>query len=313
MKLKEVYDLPSAADDIDEDGESRPLMWSSEGTPGTKSPLSIVKPSRRRHFVVVGLALALACFGMAAIFQTGTGTELLDKAKELAHGQWSEPLPETDFESETKGVPGLTPQEEDEILFDDPIEMPPSVSVVQEPSTTVAHVAEPTSEPTATSLANPSSEPDDDDDDGDDDELVEDLPQLQNMTLLPGFIDTRLPAPSLMPAPAGRERFLSYLPHSGFHNQRIELQNAIMLASMTNRTLLVPLVRLGRPLPWAMTPRLQNFWDTQQKSSLDHCTDFLEELEAGQDVSTSPTCKFYTSYTREFAPALGKAILICSL
>lgn len=41
------------------------------------------------------------------------------------------------------------------------------------------------------------------------------------------------------------ERFLSYLPHSGFHNQRIAFENALTLARLTNRTLLVPPVRLG--------------------------------------------------------------------
>ena len=42
------------------------------------------------------------------------------------------------------------------------------------------------------------------------------------------------------------EKFLSYLPHSGFHNQRIALENALILARLLNRTLLVPPVRLGR-------------------------------------------------------------------
>src|ERR1044072_8431222 len=36
------------------------------------------------------------------------------------------------------------------------------------------------------------------------------------------------------------EKFLTYLPHSQFHNQLIELKNAIVLAYLTNRTLIVP-------------------------------------------------------------------------
>ena len=36
------------------------------------------------------------------------------------------------------------------------------------------------------------------------------------------------------------EKFISYLPHSGFHNQHGSLMNAIMLAYLTNRTLIVP-------------------------------------------------------------------------
>ncbi|KAI8600969.1 hypothetical protein EDD21DRAFT_430248 [Dissophora ornata] len=40
--------------------------------------------------------------------------------------------------------------------------------------------------------------------------------------------------------PGDQELFLGYVPHSGFHNQRIELQNALRLAAYLNRTLLLP-------------------------------------------------------------------------
>src|SRR5689334_7685658 len=36
------------------------------------------------------------------------------------------------------------------------------------------------------------------------------------------------------------EQFITYLPHSQFHNQIIELKNAIVLAYLTNRTLIMP-------------------------------------------------------------------------
>ncbi|CAG8756960.1 2157_t:CDS:1 [Cetraspora pellucida] len=36
------------------------------------------------------------------------------------------------------------------------------------------------------------------------------------------------------------EKYLTYLPHSGFHNQRIELENGIFLAWFLNRTLIIP-------------------------------------------------------------------------
>jgi len=42
------------------------------------------------------------------------------------------------------------------------------------------------------------------------------------------------------------EKLLSYLPHSGFHNQRIALENALALARLLNRTLLVPPIHFGR-------------------------------------------------------------------
>lgn len=38
---------------------------------------------------------------------------------------------------------------------------------------------------------------------------------------------------------------MSYMPHSGFHNQRIALENALTLAAILNRTLLLPPARLG--------------------------------------------------------------------
>ncbi|KAF8937273.1 hypothetical protein EDD21DRAFT_120223 [Dissophora ornata] len=41
-------------------------------------------------------------------------------------------------------------------------------------------------------------------------------------------------------SPGNQELFLGYVPHSGFHNQRIELQNALRLAAYLNRTLLLP-------------------------------------------------------------------------
>ncbi|KAL8284078.1 hypothetical protein RQP46_005191 [Phenoliferia psychrophenolica] len=45
------------------------------------------------------------------------------------------------------------------------------------------------------------------------------------------------PVPSILDESA---RYLSYLPHSGFHNQRIALTNAFVLSTLLNRTLLVP-------------------------------------------------------------------------
>jgi len=39
---------------------------------------------------------------------------------------------------------------------------------------------------------------------------------------------------------------LCYLPHSGFHNQRIALENALVLARLLNWVLLVPPIRFGR-------------------------------------------------------------------
>lgn len=70
------------------------------------------------------------------------------------------------------------------------------------------------------------------------------------------------------------ERFLSYLPHSGFHNQRIELENALLLAAYLNRTLLVPPVYLASPaMPWLRYEKLHERLMFQTKNGLDHCVD----------------------------------------
>ncbi|KAF9363894.1 hypothetical protein BGX34_003053 [Mortierella sp. NVP85] len=40
-------------------------------------------------------------------------------------------------------------------------------------------------------------------------------------------------------------KYLTFLPHPGFHNQRAELENALLLAKLLNRTLIIPKVYLG--------------------------------------------------------------------
>ncbi|CAG8553005.1 558_t:CDS:2, partial [Scutellospora calospora] len=44
------------------------------------------------------------------------------------------------------------------------------------------------------------------------------------------------------------ERYLAYLPHGSFHEQRISLENAIFLSWVTNRTLLIPSIIFGQQL-----------------------------------------------------------------
>jgi len=65
------------------------------------------------------------------------------------------------------------------------------------------------------------------------------------------------------------EKFLSYLPHSGFHNQRIALENALVLARLLNRTLLVPPVRFGhRAIPYRNFTVLQRVLDANYMAYL---------------------------------------------
>lgn len=67
------------------------------------------------------------------------------------------------------------------------------------------------------------------------------------LVLGPTLEEPTSPLPSPFP-----ELYLAYLPHSGFHNQRIALENALLLAQLLNRTLLVPDARLGgKPIPYS--------------------------------------------------------------
>ncbi|CAG8523221.1 11314_t:CDS:2 [Paraglomus occultum] len=55
------------------------------------------------------------------------------------------------------------------------------------------------------------------------------------------------------------EKYLTYLPHSQFNNQRISLENALMLAYYTNRTLILPPLILGaHKVAWLPFQQLYN-------------------------------------------------------
>ncbi|KAG2743773.1 hypothetical protein P692DRAFT_20865946 [Suillus brevipes Sb2] len=88
-----------------------------------------------------------------------------------------------------------------------------------------------------------------------------------NVQLRPHHADTR---PKANP-PAPDTKYLSYYPHSGLHNQRIALENALMLAKALNRTLLVPFLRLGKPIRYVSFEKLQRFLVLGSKTGLEHC------------------------------------------
>ncbi|KAK7057444.1 hypothetical protein R3P38DRAFT_2598739 [Favolaschia claudopus] len=87
------------------------------------------------------------------------------------------------------------------------------------------------------------------------------------------------------------ERFLSYLPHSGLHNQRIALENAIVLGMLTNRTVLVPPIRLGRkPLRYVNFDSLHHELIISGKIGLRHCSRIGSKF-------LPPECFDYFDYT----------------
>jgi len=91
------------------------------------------------------------------------------------------------------------------------------------------------------------------------------------------------PIPSFSAEPT--DLYLTYLPHSGFHNQRISLENAFVLAALLNRTLIVPPVRLSsNPIPYLPTRKLVSAIESSNDPALDACPsgeDFDSILDTG--------------------------------
>ncbi|KAH8921196.1 hypothetical protein BT69DRAFT_1351807 [Atractiella rhizophila] len=76
------------------------------------------------------------------------------------------------------------------------------------------------------------------------------------------------PLPRPQPASSNR-KYLSYLPHSGFHNQRIELSNALSLASYLNRTLLLPPIWVGAGAPWGTKyETMKQMWEARVRNEV---------------------------------------------
>ncbi|CAO3647569.1 unnamed protein product [Cunninghamella echinulata] len=53
------------------------------------------------------------------------------------------------------------------------------------------------------------------------------------------------------------EKYLTFLPHSGLHNQRIALINALVLAKTLNRTLILPEINMGKANYWRESKQLE--------------------------------------------------------
>lgn len=61
------------------------------------------------------------------------------------------------------------------------------------------------------------------------------------------------------------EKFLAYLPHSGLSNQRTELENAMLVASYLNRTLILPPAFLGHMRGWQPGDELVKYMNALTK------------------------------------------------
>ncbi|CAG8443993.1 4276_t:CDS:1 [Ambispora gerdemannii] len=87
------------------------------------------------------------------------------------------------------------------------------------------------------------------------------------------------------------ELFLAYLTHGQFNNQRVELENALLLSYLLNRTLIIPPIIFGKKNPWKPFNTLYKNINNLNKSGLERCPSALANNEILKD------CKEYNSWT----------------
>ena len=123
--------------------------------------------------------------------------------------------------------------------------------------------------------------------------LLSQSSSLQHITLTHETIITQVGPSSKTPFVwNSSERYLAYLPHSGFHNQRIALENALVLARILNRTLLVPPVHLGSNVfSYHKFDELSRLLVHSGKQGLLHCS------KLPPHVLPPPECWDYNDYT----------------
>ncbi|GAA6005294.1 hypothetical protein JCM10207_002929 [Rhodosporidiobolus poonsookiae] len=103
------------------------------------------------------------------------------------------------------------------------------------------------------------------------------------------------PPASLSDSPAdSNEKLLAYSPHSGYHNQRISLENALTLAFLLKRTLLLPPIWFGHAIPYISFDKIQRRLEMASKEGLDHCIEYGEGSTAD---SLPPECDGYFDWT----------------
>lgn len=66
------------------------------------------------------------------------------------------------------------------------------------------------------------------------------------------------------------ERFMTYLPHSGTHNQRVSLINAMVIAKILNRTLLMPEMNIGKAVSWRNSAHLSQQLEVCPSTLMQH-------------------------------------------
>ncbi|RHZ45384.1 hypothetical protein Glove_680g25 [Diversispora epigaea] len=88
------------------------------------------------------------------------------------------------------------------------------------------------------------------------------------------------------------EKFMTYFTHSGYHNQLNALENALLLAKLLGRTLLLPPALLGPPIPWGKYSKLYERLLTTTKTGLEHCK------RISKDFQLPVECLNYFAHTK---------------
>ncbi|CAO3619749.1 unnamed protein product [Mucor fragilis] len=81
-------------------------------------------------------------------------------------------------------------------------------------------------------------------------------------------------------------KYMTYLPHSGLHNQRISLINAMIIAHALNRTLLMPELNIGSATFWTDSNELAK--------QLELCPTYLKQSK--KEASRRLRCHVYRQY-----------------
>ncbi|GAA6039765.1 hypothetical protein JCM8097_004211 [Rhodosporidiobolus ruineniae] len=119
--------------------------------------------------------------------------------------------------------------------------------------------------------------------------------------------------PPRNPKVASEMKYMSFENHSGFHNQRKSLVNALTLAQLLNRTLLLSPARLGSPIPWGPDVNLRLTHSERCKAGLeaDPIASTTNSPRIGESECDDPSKWTYVGWEYLVSPLLleGRAIV----
>ncbi|GBC03091.1 hypothetical protein RclHR1_04990014 [Rhizophagus clarus] len=96
--------------------------------------------------------------------------------------------------------------------------------------------------------------------------------------------------------PIDSEKFLTYVPHSGLHNQRIAFEHAVFLAWSLNRTLILPPVLLGKRFGYTDYDTMLNRLLPLKTNKSNVEKDCVNEVKDRPEESTQDCIEFHKSY-----------------